>query len=260
MAAVCVPSYLWLEPKGTQEQVGYLCWSLALLCLVAWGVSITRTMRVLAAGARQARDLTGIGHEVRLSQASEPVMVVETDAPLLAVAGVASPRIVVSRGVLEGLTSQHLDAALAHERAHLASHDNLKRLLMLMAPDAFPFLRGFDALEQAWTRFAEWAADDQAVAGDASRSLSLAAALVRVARMGLAAPPSGVAICFVSGNAALSARVDRLLFGQPVEPRWRPWNVALLGAAATIVCITGGAIAQPSALFFAHRALEHLVR
>ena len=34
VAGLCVPSYLWLEPKGTSEQVGLWCWaSRSAMCL-----------------------------------------------------------------------------------------------------------------------------------------------------------------------------------------------------------------------------------
>ena len=187
-------------------------------------------------------------------------MIVDSDAPLLAVAGLMRPCIVVSSRVLRELPSQQLDAALGHERFHLASRDNLKRLLMLLAPDVFPLCRCFGPLERAWTRFAEWAADDQAVAGDSRRSLSLASALVRVARMGLSVRLPGTAICFVGHDAGLSARVDRLLHnGSTQDPR-APKATALLGAAAMIIGILAIAMLRPSAWYAVHGAMEHLAR
>ena len=84
------------------------------------------------------------------------------------------------------------------------SADNFKRLLLLLAPDALPFLRGSAAVERAWLRFTEWAADDSAVNQDAACSLSLAEALVRVARLGVAAHASSLISHFVAANGEIS--------------------------------------------------------
>jgi Zn-dependent protease with chaperone function len=104
-------------------------------------------------------------------------------APLLALAGIVRPRLVISRGVLRALSAEELAAALRHERAHWTARDNLKRLCILLTPGILPFAGSSRTLERGWRKFAEWAADDRAVAGSARRSCALAAALVRVARM-----------------------------------------------------------------------------
>jgi hypothetical protein len=260
VAGLCAPSYLWLEPKNIHEELGFWCLALALLCILSLGLSIGRGFRASVAAFQYARECRRQGRKLRLSVWSQPLLVLDSDEPLLAVAGVMQPRIVVSSGVLRALSSQQLDAALEHEQAHLASRDNLKRLLMLLAPDVFPFCRCFAGLERSWMRFTEWAADDQAAAGDSERSVALASALVRVAKMGLPARPAGVAICFVADDAGLSARVDRLLRDKAAEDRRGLDAAALLGAAATIVTILAAAMLQPSAWYAAHRALEHLIR
>ena len=119
-----------------------------------------------------------------------PVWTLNSPAPFLALVGVFPSRVVISSPVMTALSpSEQLAAALRHEAAHQVSRDNLKRLLLLLAPGLLPGLRGFDAIERGWARFTEWAADDEAVAGDARLSLSLAAALVRIARMGGTSPP-----------------------------------------------------------------------
>ena len=94
------------------------------------------------------------------------------------------PQLLISKSVLNGLTAEQTEAALRHEQAHRTSRDNIKRFLILLSPDVLPFLRTFASLEHSWAKFTEWAADDQATAGDSHRALSLASALVRVARLG----------------------------------------------------------------------------
>jgi len=161
--------------------------------------------------------------------------------------------VVVSRGVRETLTKEQLTVALRHERAHGEAHDNFKRLLILLTPDALPFVRGMGAIERGWSRLAEWAADDRAVRGSRRRSLALASALVRVARMGAAPHAPELATHLLGSPADLAARVERLLEGREA-PALRPrvWPVVAMAVCGTVVAV------QPSALALVHEALEAL--
>ena len=91
---------------------------------------------------------------------------------------------------MNALSEEQKEAAFRHEAAHRVSRDNLKKFLFLLAPDILPMVSGLSNLERGWARFTEWAADDQAVDGDPQRALSLAAALVKVAKMGVHPTPS----------------------------------------------------------------------
>jgi hypothetical protein len=243
VAGICAPSYLWLEPEATAEQVGWPC--LAAAVLGGW---------ICAAGlARAARAAVRSSRSLRHCRT-----MAESDAPVVLLAGVFRPRLVVSRGVRQALAPDQLAAALRHERAHRAAHDNLKRLVLAATPDAVPFGHGLRRLERGWARMAEWAADDRAAAGSTRRSLALASALVRVARMGaqpaLAASPLATALMADAGD--LETRVERLL--NPRTPalasrmrRWW-WPAAAVGTAAVLF--------QPGTLYAAHRVLEELMR
>jgi len=66
--------------------------------------------------------------------------VVDGPAPCVMLAGVLRPRLVISRGVVAALSAEQLSAAIRHERAHGISRDNLKRLLVLLAPGILPFV------------------------------------------------------------------------------------------------------------------------
>jgi len=185
--------------------------------------------------------------------------VVETPAPCLALAGLLRPRLLVSRDVLDALSPQQLTAALQHERAHRDSRDNLKRLLLLLSPGLLPFGAGFGCLDRAWARFTEWAADDRAVAGNPRRSLWLAAALVRVAR--LQTPPAiPLASSLLGEPRDLAARVARLLDQAPARqlPERRipaaPVGVWLLLAAGWAAVLL-----HPATLSTAHHLLERLI-
>jgi len=256
----CVPSYLQFEPQAAAERVGWVCFAIALLCAAFWVASIARVSHAIVKLVRYSRLCEGAGRKTLVPGESSPVLVIEEEAPILALAGVVRPRIVISRSVVRALSAEQLNAALRHERAHRISRDNLKRLLILLAPDVFPFPRAFAALESAWARFAEWAADDQATEGDSWRALSLAAALVRVARMGAAPRASLLLTSLFAENDDLSSRVDRLLRTDAPEKPLRRMRALIGGATLVVVVSAGVAVLSPTTLYSVHRLLEQLVR
>jgi Zn-dependent protease with chaperone function len=258
---LCVPSYLRFEPEAIAERIGLLCSALGLLGVAAWTISIARATRALTASRRYNRHCELAAQETDVLEGSSQVLVVEVEAPLLAMAGLVRPRLLVSQGVVGALSAEELDSALRHETAHRVSRDNLKRLAILLAPEIFPFVRGLPALEHNWMRFAEWAADDEAVGGDSRRALWLAGALLRVARMGVGPRLFFLDTSLVAGGDELAVRVERLLHMKPSVPRpaWRPrplmFSAGLLLASCFVVLI-----AWPATLFSVHRLLELFLR
>lgn len=258
---LCLPSYLLLEPEAGAERIGFGCLAAALLGAAVWALSIARALRATANSLGCLRRCHGLGASVQLAGESLPVSVIEGETPVLALAGVLRPRIVLSRAVLRSLSPEQLETALSHERAHSISRDNLKRWLLLVAPDPIPFFRGLAALDRHWAKYTEWAADDRAVAGDTRRSLSLASALVRMARLGAPARLAPLMASLVSADDDLSARVDRLLRPGPrcEQPR-RRLRFALGAATLAALSILLAVMLQPATLYSVHRLLEHLIR
>jgi hypothetical protein len=258
--ALCVPSYLWLEPAATSERVGLLSATLGFFGAATCLLSLRRTAQSLFASLRHNRLCRLAGQATRIPGNSSPLFVVEVEAPLLAFSGLLRPRLLISRSVLRVLPTEELDAALRHEHAHRASRDNFKRLLLLFAPDIFPFARPLRILESSWARFAEWAADDQAAAGDSRRALSLAAALVHVARMGSAPHLPFLSTSLLASDRDLSARVDRLLHAAPIAPPQTPKFQFLLRTAGFLLagCLAALLLA-PTTLPFVHELLELLL-
>ena len=261
----CIPSYLWLEPLASGEKVGFACLGAAALGLVIWmlsafrvGFSLLRTSRYMSSCQRD-------GQEMAVEGEASPVLVVKREAPVMAVAGLVHPRLIVSRSVLHKLTPEQREAAFRHEQAHQASRDNLKRFLCLLAPDAIPFVSGFRKIERQWARYTEWAADDHAVAGDSKRALSLAAALVSVAKLGVTHQPSYLLSSLYSPLVAededLVVRVDRLLREQqyaerPLAPLVQvARNVALVAGSLVVA-----ALIWPGSLGSVHQILEKLIQ
>jgi Zn-dependent protease with chaperone function len=260
VVGLCVPSYLWLEPTATSEEVGLICVFLGLLGATTWLLAIARTAASLFSSLRYTRLCRAAGQELRLPGRSFAAIIVEDETPLVALSGLLRPRLLISRGVLRSLSAEELDAALRHEQAHRTSRDNVKRLLILFAPDVFPFVRLHRMLEHNWTKFAEWAADDRATSGDPGCAVSLAAALVHVARMGSGPRLPFLSTSLLACDRDLSARVDRLLHTAPAPsaaayPALRPLrNAGFLLAA----CLAALPLA-PAALSAVHELLELLL-
>jgi Zn-dependent protease with chaperone function len=228
VAALCVPSYLRFEPHATNEEAGAVSLTAAILGAAICALAIYRGSTALLRSAlylRRAggRDSTVNGEKVRIVG----------DGAGLALAGIMHPRLLISERAIAGLSSDELAAALRHERAHGESRDNLKRLLIQLAPAIFSGLR---TLEHEWVKRAEWAADDQATEGNAERSAALASALVRVARLQNCAAMPALVTSLVSADEDLELRVDRLLDRpKDAEPPNRRFETIALASAALLI-------------------------
>ena len=262
VTGLCVPSYLRLEPRtATSEEVGLMCLAFSILTAGLWGGSITRGLGALARSFRFLRHCQRNGHQADLPEERFSAWVVKEPATLFAIAGIIHPRLLISRKVMNALSSEQLAAAVRHERAHWTSRDNLKRLMLAMAPRMLPFLHGFGTLERSWARYTERAADDEAVAGDAARSLSLATALVSVSRLGIIPRPSALVAPLLADDDDLTARVERLLSSPQRAESHQSWMGCLVTGAALV--LSGAVVAlglQPGLLFTVHRFLEHLIQ
>lgn len=258
---LCVPSYLWLEPQATPERASWAFLTLAFLGAVVCVFSIERGARALVVSARNNRNWRKSGRETCLPGEDSNAVIVEKEGPLLALAGICRPRLIISDGVVRELSADQLAVALRHEDAHRGSRDNLKRLLLLLAPDAIPFVGNFALLDQAWSKFSEWAADDEAVEGDSRRALWLAEALLRVARMGAGPQLTFLHTSLLAADLDLSARVERLLRLEP--SRFESLPRARFLARGTVLLVAGSLAALmlwPATLSSVHGLLEVFLR
>ena len=135
-------------------------------------------------------------------------------------------RIVVTTGALRALSGEDLDAALAHERAHLhmGHHRLLARSAVLMRSLPVPLFR--HACREI-AILAEMAADD--AAARAHGRPALAAALLRLARAGTPDATLG------AGEYDSVRRLQRLL--APPPPLGLPWRLAGTGTAAGVLVV-----------------------
>lgn len=254
VSAVCVPSYFYYEPEAAGEQIGPSCIAAALLTLLLLLNSVVTALRATAESFQHLR-------RWRREGCARPIagcraLVIESNVPFLALAGIFRPTLIATRGLLSTLPPAGLDAAIRHEQAHQSSRDNLKRLVMHCAPGLFPFSSGFSALEQAWAKLAEHAADDRSILGKPERALHLADALVRVARGGYRHQPSALTTHLLPEGTDLRRRVQRLLGPEPpaAAVSFAHWPLSLAAG-----CLALAALQSPI-LRLAHELLECLVR
>jgi len=184
--------------------------------------------------------------------AAVPAFQTLESAPLLAVAGLCRPKLLVSGCARQLLDPGELDVAIRHELAHARRRDNLKKLLLRAC--AFPYL---GALDRAWLEAAESNADDEAVQDERS-ALDLASALLKASRLTRRVPGPELAMDLVSGApGAVAARVERLLSW---TPRARPQRRLLPIAAPALVSAVTAGLAYMWVLARVHQFTEFLVR
>ncbi len=252
VAVFTVPSFLWLEPRWDDEPIG-----IAALALASAGavILIFGTINALLAWMQTSRCVSSWTSDSRMLnlEATVPAFQTPESAPLLAVAGLCRPKLLVSGCARRLLDPGELEVAIRHELAHVRSRDNLKKLLLRAC--AFPFL---GALEHAWLEAAEINADDEAVKDERS-ALDLASALIKVSRLSPRVPGPELAVDLVSGApGAVAARVERLLSWTPrVRPQRRLLPIAVPAAA---VAVMAAGLTYMWVLARVHQFTEFLVR
>ena len=248
-----IPSFLLLEPRSTDEEIGIAASLLGFCGLILITTGLVRafsaqrnTSRALALWLRNARPVA--------SAIPVPVYQVGSAAPSLTVAGVCTSTVLVSESAVAVLSDRELETALRHEIAHVASRDNFKKLLFRLAG-----FRGMSALESAWSDAAEMSADDAAVANLAD-ALDLASALIKLSRLAPVQPSAAFATALLeNSSASLKLRVQRLYTWTSQSPSSssRISRLLLPSLLAGVICL---AVNYSSVLAGMHAATEWLVR
>lgn len=247
-----IPSFFRFEPRWDDEPIG-----VAVLALAASGSAIVifGIFNMLLAWTRTRRSVSSwIADSQTLKlEAAVPAFQTCESAPLLAVAGLCRPTLLVSGCARRLLDDSELEVAIRHELAHVQRRDNLKKLVLCACP--FPFL---GALEHAWLEAAEINADDDAVCDEPS-ALDLASALLKLSRLSPRTPSAELAMDLVSCSpGAVAARVQRLLAWTPrPRPQRRLLPIALPAAA---MAVTTAALSYMWVLARVHEFTEILVR
>jgi hypothetical protein len=247
-AALVLPTFLYYEPSHTDEPLRRTMAAVAAIGIVLLARAVWRVASTWIATRRLARRWLRSGRPIAGLAPGLPAFVIDEPFPTVAVVGCVRPSLFVSDRVFEECTADEVRAMVSHERAHVASRDNLKRLLLRACP-GLPFGARLDS---AWSAAAEEAADAAAAASDPDRRLDLANALIRLARL---APepnlPAGVSAFYHGGS--IETRV-RLLLEPPVPAARRHERLMAVLACATLALAF--VVSAPAI----HAAMEALVR
>ncbi|WP_219418045.1 M56 family metallopeptidase [Pseudonocardia nigra] len=211
---------------GTPVQVG----------LAALAVLVVAGLVVLAARLGGALDRTR-RHTHRHADAARLVGrwdhalgAVVVDAPdRLAYAVAGRPHtIVLSRATVDALDEPHLQAVLAHERAHLAGRHHLLLAIIRALAATMPRITLFTAGNRELSRLLEMRADDAAAREHGRRTLAEA---LLVLSTGSTLPPRALA----AAGTAVADRAERLMF--PPAPEQVRATRLRLGLAAIALLI-----------------------
>jgi Zn-dependent protease with chaperone function len=246
---VALPIFLWFEERTTTESISVTLAAIAAAGVLLLARGFWRGASAWRSTARLVRDWQRRGRPVSGLAGSMPVLAIEEEFPLVAVAGLLRPRLFVAERVLRECTPSEVAAMVTHECAHVSAFDNVKRLLIRACPD---MLGAPLPLERAWAAAAEEAADAAAARLSPSAPLDLAQALIRVARLAAPRAPELASAFYLGGS--IDARV-RLLVDPPADTGVRRWTRFILpgvGALAAIAVV----LAAPSL----HAAMEAAVR
>jgi hypothetical protein len=236
VALVFLPSYWRYEPRELGEAFDLSLTLLAMAAVALLVAAVARGAGAWRAASRRARAWRRASRPLSLEGTPMPVFAVDMAAPVMALAGVFRPRLLITRGVLDALTEEELRAGVAHELGHWRAWDNLKRLAMRAAPDVLWLTSAAPTIETRWASAAEHAADHRACADERARC-ALASALVKVARLTPRRTPIAEPISTLVDGGDIASRVQHLL--DDTAPRARSsrrWPIAMASAAAAAAC------------------------
>jgi hypothetical protein len=244
---VVLPAFVMFEPRHAGEAHGFVIPILAMAGAALMSAWTWRSARMLMLSHRTIDAWSRRGRAVTDARWDMQAIAIDTGAPVVAVGGILRPTLYVDRRVLELCTPAELDAITAHERAHVTSCDNLRRLMVgaCSGPSS-------EAAAE-WRESAEFAADARA-AHSPGAAVDLASALIRVSRISTTGSFDSVLVSTIHDGATLEARVHRLI---ALEAR-RP--AAKTRSSVGWLCAIPAAAAVPLVLRAVHQGIEILVR
>jgi Zn-dependent protease with chaperone function len=243
VGVVFLPSYWRYEPREFVEGFDSTLAALALVALAICGAAAVRGVLAWRRTSTRARAWLQLSQPLTMPEIAMPAYQIDIPTPMMALVGVVSPRLFITRGVLDALTREELAAAVAHELGHWRAADNLKRLAMRSAPDLLAAIPASRAVERRWASAAEHAADRRAadvveIPEKRRARCALASALVKVARLMPSTTPTLEPISTLVDGGDIASRVHSLLDDAPVMTPAHSsvrWTTTILAAAAAAV-------------------------
>jgi Zn-dependent protease with chaperone function len=213
--------------------------ALFVLIAVSLGLGCRALVRQAAASrvlSRRVRALTVTAPEALAQAAGQTglagrVVFFDVADSFSFVYGVMTPRVAISRGLLERATDEELRAVLEHERYHVRNIDPLKTAIVRVLSEALFFLPALDSLRARYVAGRELAADRRAVALCGRRPL--AGALLKVVRGPDWSEQAGAAA--ISSPDLLDVRLVQLETGSEPKP-------AALEAVSIVLSLGGAAL------------------
>jgi Zn-dependent protease with chaperone function len=210
-----IPAYLDYEPRTTTEIVSKKLAALALVSLASIAFALWRTIRSWRATAKLRRQWLQKAEQIQMPDIDVPAFRISHHFPIIAIVGTLRPRLFIADNVLSSLNRDEIAAAIAHERAHLAARDNLKRTLLRLCSDSLFLVPFGRAVERMWAENIESAADEFAARQSAATALNLASALVTIAKMvpvgARADVPLGAYLVGAEETQGIRSRIRRLI-------------------------------------------------
>src|SRR5262249_18790093 len=129
---VAAPAFWIFEPYETVESISPGMAITAAVTTMGIAFVLFQAARMLVFHRRLTAQWTRSARPLQLEGIPISAYRLDSEFPLLAIAGIFRPRLLVANRLLESMSREQLAAALAHESGHLAARDNLRRFLLCM--------------------------------------------------------------------------------------------------------------------------------
>jgi len=151
-------------------------------------------------------------------------------------AGFLRPKIYLSIGLIQLMTSEELRGVMLHEVHHCMQRDALKTLLVSFLQDLLFFLPISRIFKSSFIDAKERAADEYATL-HGIHSLELASALIKLAKSRLQLL-HGVQLTGMAGEGEIVDRIQHLLGKPKVKRKWRLSMSAVISSFAWILLVS----------------------
>jgi hypothetical protein len=235
--------------------VGVSGHGLAAVTIVGPGVLLAASVALATVGvARAARAVQRMLSRSMVARGPSDVLVVGGTGVLVAAAGLAHPRLVVSTGALTQLDDEELAAGLDHERGHIARRHRYVLVAAELCRAVGRLVPGSAVAVEQLAFHLERDADRWALRHQHD-CLALASAICKAATTRGSSSPSFVTL----GGGGTAERLDQLTGAvKPVAGRTRAAATAL---AVVLVTLTiGAALTVPVAVQAGVRTLQQVER